>query len=140
LFPPEIPHGRIVGNGSVWLAITVGWMIIRYYLFCNDTDALKSVDKDARIQFILQQLDFSKMVFLGLIGAYIGLIVTWFQEIHLYNSSIDPDKSEVFLLNSCFTIDVAITSLFFLVAPVYEVAKQRIQFSKLLLEIPRENG
>jgi hypothetical protein len=140
IFPPEMPHGNLVAVGAIWLGITGVWILIRYYLFYNESITLTSVDKDARIQFIVQQLDFSKMLFFSLVGAYIGIIVTWFHEAHLSNRLIAPDAGEAFLLDMKFDFDVTIISMFYIFGLLFEVARQRHRLTKLLLEIPKEDA
>jgi hypothetical protein len=137
LFPPEIPNSNLVGVGGLWIGITVGWVLIRYFLFHKDIDVLAKLDKDVQMQFIVQQLDFSKALFLGLVGVYIGLIVTWFHEVHLFNRMITTDAGEAILLDVKFTLDAVVISLFYAFGPLLEAVKQRYRLSMRLLEIPK---
>lgn len=131
---PELPHGNVVGVGAIWLAVTCGWLLIRYFLFRTDSVALSLADKDVRLQFTSQHLDFAKLLFLGLFAGYFGLIVTWFHEVHLYNRAMVTDAGEAYLLNMKVGLDVAVISFFYFFGILFEIARQRRLLFLLLLE------
>ena len=138
IFYPEMPNAHLVGIGTIWLSITACWILIRYFLFFTGSDDLMKVDKEARIQFIKEQLDFSRLFFLGLVGGYLGIIVGWFNALHTNMRDIVPNKGEAALCDVAFCFELCIISLFFFFGPLFELAKQRQRISALFLAIPNE--
>ncbi|MCX6833022.1 MAG: hypothetical protein NT028_13005 [candidate division Zixibacteria bacterium] len=138
IFLPEMPHQYLAGNSTIWLSITAGWILIRYFLFSIGNNDLREVDKEARIQFIREQLDFSKLLFLALVGAFVGLVVGWLNAVHTNIKDIVPDKSEAVLVDISTGFEISVVSMFFLFGPIFELAKQRHRISALFLDIPNE--
>lgn len=138
IFQPVMLHGYVVGNGTIWVSITAGWILIRYFLFSTGNADLIEVDKEARIQFIREQLDFSKVLFITLVVAYVGLIVGWFSAAHTAIKDIVPDAAEAVLVDVLTGFQVSIVSLFFLFGPIFELGKQRRRILTLFLAIPTE--
>lgn len=62
----RFPHPNVLFVGIVWVSITGTWLLIRYSLFSDNADTLVGVDKDACLQFIREQLEFSRLLLLGL--------------------------------------------------------------------------
>ena len=138
IFSPEMPHGSIVCVGTLWVGITAAWFLIRYFLFFQEPGALRETEKDARIQFIREQLDFSKLLLLGLIAGYAGLLVAWYHEIHTCNRLTVTNAGEAFLLDQKFNVEMTFFSFFYLFGPIFEAGRQRRNVGKLLLEIRPE--
>lgn len=138
VFPYEVPHSGIVGIGGIWIGITFGWLLVRDFLFYDESIASPEagMDNNGWTIFLEQQLDFSKLLFLGLLAAYFGLLVAWFHEIHEFNQRIDSDARERNVLDNLFLVQATVVSLFFLVGPVFEVARQRRKLLKKCLEAP----
>jgi hypothetical protein len=138
IFKPEMPHCYVIGNATIWVSITAGWILIRYFLFSTGNADLIKVDKKARIQFIREQLDFSKLLFLTLVGAYIGLIVGWLSAAHTNIKDVVPVARERFLVDVLTMFQVCTVGLYFLFGPIFELGKQRRRMSALFLAIPTE--
>jgi hypothetical protein len=109
------------------------------FLFpCGGNDH-SAVDKDARIQFIKDQLDFSKLLFFGLLGAYIGVVVSWYNAVHANTKDIlSNNPGDLAIMDTLMMCEISIMSLFFLFGPIFEIAKQRRRISEMLLAIPKD--
>ncbi len=142
---PPFPHPNLLFMGTVWTSITAAWILIRYSLFHDNADMLVGVDKEACLQFIREQLEFSRLFLLGLVGAYIGLIVTALNDVMAANTALFTKPvnaadakaiaNELLLVNNNSFVQFSVISLFVLFGPIVELARRRRQLSLLFLSI-----
>lgn len=135
IFTPEVPHGNLLFVGIVWLllgAVTI-W-VHAYPIMGLPKDSYRPTAQ-AQIEYVKAQSAVWKSIALGLLAAYLGVIVTLVRELHVANEALVSAPQDRFLLNGYINLEVTVMSLFMFVGPIYETVAKVLRTNQLLLEI-----
>ena len=140
IFRPEIPHSGLVWIGTVWVALIASWVLIRYCVFQPGTGSLGSCDKAALLEHTKEQLELSRVLLIGILGAYLALVISSQDMKHKNNREITKDAKSAVLLDGKFATDLAVISLMLLFGPILELVKRRRCLLDVFLTIPPSKG
>lgn len=135
LFRPETPHGNITFVGAVWLAL--GTMTVWIHSSPQPQAAIATsiAPIEAKMGYIKELIAMWKGLVVGLLAAYIGLLVSLTKELHLNNETLVRVARERFILDRYTDVQLVIVSLFVLTGPIYEAALKALSSSRLLLSL-----
>ncbi len=135
LFGPELPHGNLVFVSAVWFLLALITVWIHNESIIDDLFSESVATSQARIEYIKEQMSIWKTIAIGLIVAFLGMVVTLTKELHANNATIVTTVQDLFLLNQYTNFSTTLMSLFMFTGPIYEAVKKIRPASTYLLTI-----
>jgi hypothetical protein len=133
VLPQEVPHDHVLFVTTVWTCVCATWVWIAYSadLACQKA----ALGGEATAEYVKEQASFFRTLAFGLVGAFLGLLVTALVAIHVAGGNLVSDKSEAFLLHRLTDGMVAVFALLLLCCPVQEALAAWRRVSLLLLPV-----
>lgn len=136
IFYPEIPHGNLVTVSFIWMFLLISTLWIRNREILIFVD---STDNTAKIEYLKEEVQFWRMVIIGLAGGFFAVFIAWENFLFDLNKFIvDGYAKEVVILNSMSFFVVGIMSIGLIICPLAEAVKKHRGITNLFLTIKKE--
>jgi len=134
-FRPEWFHMGVVGWTFLFALTSVACSWIHYLPLTRTNLSKLEAKSDAKIAWVKETISLWRTVFISLTGAYLALLIPWFNYFLQSIPQLIPDENEARLLRCLLGGQLSIFSLFVFSGPLFEAMQKAREATDLLLEI-----